>query len=387
MIGGSGYFDGSGDSLSVANNAAFDVGSGNFTVEAWVYLSSTSGSVFNYSNGQSTNANFAWEIYQISATTIQVSVFQSTSQYTASSTSLVANAWNHVAGVRNGNTLTIYVNGVAGGTTASVTGVTVNNPASSTVKVSGYNNASAVITGYVADARMVKGTAVYTANFTPPTVPLTAITNTSLLLSNTNAGILDNAMMNDLETVGNAQISTSVKKYGTGSLYFDGTGDYLAAVYTPNNNLGTGSFTFEAWIYPTNISGIDGIYAISGGSGANPKFVVHLNAGVPDIHYNNLTNGSNIYTPATSAVSANTWTHIAFVRNGSTWTWYINGTAAGTGSNSTNITFTTQPLYVGYGGEGYFTEFNGYIDDLRVTKGVARYTANFTPPTAPFKGK
>jgi hypothetical protein len=55
----------------------------------------------------------------------------------------------------------------------------------------------------------------------------TAITNTSLLLLAPNAGIFDNTGKNNLETVGNAQIDTSVKKYGTGSMEFDGTGDYL----------------------------------------------------------------------------------------------------------------------------------------------------------------
>jgi hypothetical protein len=181
-----------------------------------------------------------------------------------------------------------------------------------------------------------------------------------------------------------AAISTAQSKFGGGSGFFDGTDDYLSINYNSAFNFGTNSFTWETWIYPTNISGIDGIYATSGGSGANPKFVIHLNAGTPSIHYNNLTNGSDIYTTATSAVSINTWTHLAFVRNGSNWTWYINGNSAGSGTNNTNITFTSQPTYIGYGGESYFTPFNGYIDELRVTKGVARYTTNFTPQTSEF---
>ena len=181
-----------------------------------------------------------------------------------------------------------------------------------------------------------------------------------------------------------AAISTAQSKFGGGSGFFDGTDDYLSINYNSAFNFGTNSFTWESWIYPTNISGIDGIYATSGGSGVNPKFVIHLNAGTPSIHYNNLTNGNDIYTTATSTVSINTWTHLAFVRNGSNWTWYINGNSAGSGTNNTNITFTSQPTYIGYGGEAYFTPFNGYIDELRVTKGVARYTSNFTPPSTQF---
>ena len=211
----------------------------------------------------------------------------------------------------------------------------------------------------------------------------------SLLLhfsgSNGSTTFIDNSPSPKTVTSNNgASISTAQSKFGGTSGFFDGTDDYLSISYDSAFNFGTDSFTWESWIYPTNISGIDGIYATSGGSGVNPKFVVHLNAGTPSIHYNNLTNGSDLYTTATSAVSINTWTHLAFVRNGSNWTWYINGNSAGTGTNNTTITFTSQPTYIGYGGEAYFTSFNGYIDELRVTKGVARYTGSFATQSIEF---
>ena len=69
----------------------------------------------------------------------------------------------------------------------------------------------------------------------------------------TNGAIYDSSMMNDLETVGNAQISTSVKKYGTGSMYFDGTGDWLVGVVNPNLGFSSGNFTIEGWAYVTSI--------------------------------------------------------------------------------------------------------------------------------------
>jgi hypothetical protein len=122
---GSGYFDGTGDQLSYANNPLLAFFTSNFTVECWIYPQSASGqSVMNYSNGQASNSNFAWEMYQISGTTIQFGINDSdgATGYVASSTGLLINRWNHIAAVRNGNTMSIYVNGVAGGTTVTVTG-------------------------------------------------------------------------------------------------------------------------------------------------------------------------------------------------------------------------------------------------------------------------
>lgn len=183
--------------------------------------------------------------------------------------------------------------------------------------------------------------------------------------------------------VGDAKISTAQSKYGGASGYFDGTGDYLTIASNALFSFGLGDFTIELWVYPTASTGVLGLYGTSGGSGSNPKFVIHLDSLVPKIHYNALTGGSNIYTSANSAIAINQWSNLAFVRQGTTWVWYINGTASGTGSNSTTVTFSSQTTYVGYGGETYFLPFLGYLDELRVTKGLARYTANFTP-TGPF---
>ena len=118
-------------------------------------------------------------------------------------------------------------------------------------------NTSLPFKGYISDARLVNGTCVYTGNFTPPAVPLTAISGTNLLLNFTNAGIYDSAMMNNAITVGAAQISTAQYKFGSSSISFNGTTSYLSNL---NNSLnyafGSGDFTIEFWLYastlPTN---------------------------------------------------------------------------------------------------------------------------------------
>jgi hypothetical protein len=235
--------------------------------------------------------------------------------------------------------------------------------------------------GYLCDVRVVKGTAVYTAAFTPPTAPLTAITNTSLLTNFTNGGIIDNAMMNDLETVGNAQISTSVSKFGGGSLAFDGTGDYLTTYGTPQFAFGAGDFTIECWVYFNSLTQYDCIidFRPSGTNGAYPCIFVDTSNTL--VYY---VGGANRIT--SSAVSTGQWYHLAVSRTGTSTKMFLNGVQTGSTYTDSNSYLVGNPLTIGglgYNSPGTYA-LDGYIDDLRITKGYARYTANFTPPAAPF---
>jgi len=359
VIGGSGYFDGSGDYLTVADNAALDVDAGSFTMEAWVYL--TDATVTSPILAKNFGSAGGWMFWVQS--TLRLRMYDaSAGQVTAtSSASLISNSWNHVAATRSSNTLTVYVNGVSSGT-ATFTGTSTN---AAVLEIGGYGAATAVSTGYISDARLVKGSVVYTGNFTPPTAPLTAITNTSLLTNFTNGAIIDNAMMNDLETVGNAQISTSVKKYGTGSLAFDGTGDWLAVPTSQNFAPGVGDWTIECWLYP-----ISGNWAIVTGS----NFYINNNSGTVYV------GDASVDIIAVSPPSTGVWTHIAVTKSGSTVRLFYDGTQVGSSTTALSTAITTSMIVGGRPSSSIST--NGYIDDLRITKGYARYTATFTPPTA-----
>jgi hypothetical protein len=362
VIGGSGYFDGSGDYLTAANNAAFKF-SGNFTVECFVYsLTATGGSnysgIFDTRSGNvvsttSANINFKPDGY------LNIYVGGTNA---ASSTLLGANQWVHVAMVRSGSTVTLYQNGVS---VATVTTSANLNDGYCTI---GGFIADGYFNGYISNTRVVNGTAVYTAAFTPPTAPLTAITNTSLLLNYTNAGILDNAMMNDLETVGNAQISTSVKKYGSASMYFDGSGDSLSQPSNPAYIFSTGNLTIEAWIYFNSVA--NGTWVTT--NVTSGFYWQYFSSAISFGRAGGGTDISKSWVPL-----ANAWYHVATVRSGSTVTHYVNGISIGSGTFTDSISATTT-LQIGTGGAG---SFNGYIDDLRITR-VARYTANFQPPTS-----
>jgi hypothetical protein len=184
--------------------------------------------------------------------------------------------------------------------------------------------------------------------------------------------------MNDLETVGNAQISTSVKKYGTGSIAFDGSGDWLNAISSPNYGYGTGNFTIEFWVYPTSSSGLKVLFDQRTGSSTSAVPTIYTSSGT--IYY--YVSGNNRITGG--SLSLNQWSHIAICRSGTSTKLFINGTQSGSTFTDTT-TYLNAPVRIGDGNDGAGPyPYSGYIDDLRITKGFARYTANFTPPTQAF---
>ncbi len=166
VIGGSGYFDGSGDYLDTPTSSAFAFGTGDFTSELWVYLSRSNGTIIYEprSSGQENNPSIAYGV----VTSGKFEVITGSVQITSSSSFAIAQ-WHHVAIVRSGTTLTLWVNGTSQGTSTLSTNLTNNDR----IRVGDYFTAGSYpFQGYVSNLRVVKGTAVYTSAFTPPTAPL-----------------------------------------------------------------------------------------------------------------------------------------------------------------------------------------------------------------------
>jgi hypothetical protein len=366
VIGGSGYFDGSGDYLGCGTQTAYAMGTGDFTMEAWINFPSASSYRHIFStrpNSGSSSANGSLTVNSSNGITWYTSGF--IIDYT---TNIGTNQWIHVAISRSGTTLRVFINGAIVGTATNS-----DNLTGSTLTIGANGDGSETFNGYISNARVVKGTAVYTSAFTPPTAPLTAITNTSLLLNMTNGAIFDNAMINDLETVGNAQISTSVKKYGTGSIAFDGSGDTLIASANPIFALGSGQYTVEFWMYWNSVSNINEFicFTTTGNTGC---FTLYYSGGTLQA----VATGGAGGTSGSWSPSTNTWYHVAVTRDSSNnQRIFIDGTQIATATSTNNYDQNGFTLC-------YAKTFNGYIDDLRITKGYARYTANFTPPTAAF---
>jgi hypothetical protein len=392
--GGSGYFDGTGDYLTVPDNAAFTLGSNAFTIECWIYPT-TSGTTGYFAGQDDVAHNFPSIVLRKTSADIIQAVAYQTSGYTTSAASAIAiNAWSHIAYVReSGGTFRLYINGIQAGTNVALSGAIDDASGVFGVGSAGAWVSAGTFAGYISNFRLVNGTCLYPSGttFTPPTAPLTAVTNTALLLGMSNAAIFDNAILNNLETVASAQISTSVFKYGTGALKFNGTTDYLFT--SPANQaafaFGSGDFTIECWVYISSYAGSGLFYTVMGtGTVVNTQisFVIQINSAGTAIGA--VTNNGTGYSAApngtTGGVALNTWTHIAVVRNGTSFVTYTNGVGGTAATSSLAVYTTIQPLVIGAFGKDITTLFSGYIDDLRVTKGIARYTATFTPPTAAF---
>lgn len=377
-LGGSGYFDGSGDYL---NSAITAIGTNDFTVEYYSYLISHSGTnneggYFQISGtAGGLDTTFSVGIIAARASAGNGRVLSVNVGGTNILTTYVPGLgeWFHTAIVRQTNSVKVYVNGVLVSTPATIS----TNLTGAYVALGGYYSTSYLMNGYLSGFRVVNS-AVYTAAFTVPTTPLTAITNTQLLCNMTNAGIFDNATMNNWETAGNAQISTSTKKYGTGSIYLDGN-DYLVAPSNPYFAIGANEdYTIECWVNYTVVQ-----------TGAYYQATNNLGAASGQIWFGyeggalkSSQHGSGTYAVSyTWSPSTGTWYHVAATRASGTVRLFINGTVVTTNSSTqSGIAFTQSGAAVGVLTSPAY--FYGYIDDLRVTKGVARYLGNFTPPTS-----
>ena len=176
---------------------------------------------------------------------------------------------------------------------------------------------------------------------------------------------------------GNAQISTAQSKFGGASAAFDGNGDWLSSSTNSALVFGTGDFTVEFFARWNSFSSYNSLYDSRSGGGSAAGFIILTSsAGVLSVY------SGTTFVVSSTALSANSWYHVACTRSGSNLRLFIDGSLAGSATYANNL--TDGNLIVGKTNEALSNYFNGYMDDLRITKGVARYTAAFTPPTTAF---
>jgi hypothetical protein len=203
---GSAQFSGS-NYLSVAGGSGTAMGTGDFTWECWVYPTSSADyqcfidtRTNPLAGGDNTGFYFGTNFDTLAP------IYYTDGLQLESTESITLNAWNHVALTRNSGTVTLWVNGVSGGTQSNATDLTEQR-----VLIGGDGLGAALnLTGYISNLRMVKGTAVYTVPFTPPTAPLTAISGTQLLLTTPNdANFLVDSSTNNFTVTNNGAVTSS----------------------------------------------------------------------------------------------------------------------------------------------------------------------------------
>ena len=188
---------------------------------------------------------------------------------------------------------------------------------------------------------------------------------------------------------GDAQISMEQFKWGSSSLKFDGAGDYLTFSTASDLNFGSNDFTWRAWIYRKAVT--EGAYAdaiwcsvagpVGFAIGINPDGKIGLaidSSGGGDW---DIRKGVDPGDPRGShVIPLNTWTHIQVCRSGNTFYGFVNGEIDQTFTSSAAISNAPSGYHLGHWHDGWTRYFNGYIDDLEITVGVARNTSDFTPP-------
>lgn len=382
LQGGSAYFDGTGDYLTMASSTNLNVGAGQFTFEAWIYPTGGAGTFrcIYYFGPVSDDA-----LYVSSGNLLMM--YRGGNLISIASPTIKLNEWAHVAVSRDSsNNVRVFLNGQSSSAATSTYNFNNNTPR---LGSNGAAGGAELFTGYISGARLLKGVGV--TSVAVPAAPPQPIADTQLLLNFTNAGIVDTTAKTVFETLGTAAVTTAVNKYGGSSLYFNGSGNCLLAPNSPNFDLGSGSFTIETWINFN--STVDQTIIAKWWTGGQQWVLQFRAAGSDSIanqhwrfYANNGTTAAVDFQEASStAITTGVWYHIALVRNGSSYYFFRNGVQIGTTyTNAATITATTDLLSVGQfanSGQAGNILF-AYLQDLRITKGYARYIGSFTPPTS-----
>jgi len=412
-------FNGSTQYITVPANSGFAFGTGDFTVECWVYITTTliggafvgswtgtaSTSAWLFTQGNSAASNLRFGVSDGSATTF----FEGTG-------GLSTNQWIHIAAVRTSGTIKLYSNGIQVYSGAAAQNISVS---SQTLQINGVAGATYLTTGYMSNIRVVKGAAIYSgastsaANFTVPLVPLartqSSSTNISAITDTTQVVLLtcqkygefsDTSIYNStistlptaLTTTSRDLLTTSTKSpFGTYqtpaltnnyySILFNGSSQYINAPANAGFAFGTGDFTIEAWV---NFNAFSVITPIAqndavGTSTSDKWYFGYTASTLTFANHGALSVKITIpWTPSTS-----TWYHVAVVRSNGTLLAFINGTqgiSTITGTPST-YSFGQNGITIGAMSTPYY--LNGYISNFRIIKGIAIYASSFTPSTSP----
>lgn len=368
--GASAYLDGTGDYVEIENDFLFGT-SDDFTIEFWYKKHTTNTTEQLASNRGSYAAGHWYMQFDSSTDKIQWGVNGAAAQ--RSTSTFDDTNWHHVALVRDSSVFELFVDGASQGTLSG----------SYQWGRSGENYKFGAIGGSAGnisvDEIRISDTPRYTSAFTPSNVAFQNDANTLALVhcdgvdgstTFTDDEVTPLRTALSVEEVGNAQISTAQSQFGGTSAVFDGSGDHLE---TPVFEL-DGDYTVECWARWDTVSGSQGLL----GSDATSPYHSLKSSGTTVY-----TNFGNIFIQFDSAISTNTWYHIAVTRSGSSVRLFRDGVQQGSTATDTTTVWPTASNTKVYIGRDAYTDIDGYVDEVRISD-TARYTSNFTPSTTPF---
>jgi hypothetical protein len=355
-----------GDYLSIPSSSDFELGTGDFTVECFVNFNDvTSNSGYSgIVNRHSLSGGTGWGLWN-QASKFGFWMGAATTQVNSSET-ITTGKWYHIAAVRSGSTVTLYVDGIV---KASVTNSSFTDTSSQPLGIGVANvnagwNAEYGVNGYIQDLRIYKGLAKYTQNFIP---------------ASTDPDILP-------DTPSGVAYSSNVTAITDGAVAFDGSGDYLSISDGSDLELGNGDFTIEGYYYfkNTGSSGTNFWGKWASTPGRSYAFSYVKSSGKYIFVYS--TNGTDETLSAefVSPADIDRWVHFAAVRSGTSLKVYRDGKEIIDYNISTTTIYNSSAnLLIGRLESNSNYDFNGFVSNFRLVKGTALYTSNFTPPSAP----
>ena len=403
---GSSYFDGTSDYLSLAGSSDFAFGTGDFTVEMFIKTSDASTDPQGFSrrifmiDGPTGNSNANFQI--VVDPTGPIRLWSNTSSLDTLGTEQIADGnWHHIAVTRGSGIVRLWVDGVSDGSQSWAENINLNSSAPRPYIGSYVTSNGGDFSGYIDDIRITKGVARYNANFTVPTnvfpddspTPATDADYEDVVLllnaeemTNNATNFTDKSVSDHTMTAnGNAKATFGAKKFGDASMAFDGTGDYITTPDSDDFDLSSGDWTIEMWIKLNSMTGNQASQCQIGQyqDNNNRWNICYTTSGGYNKFGVSITVGGTAYISADSgaaqSITAGQWYHLAAVRSGNDVVFYLNGVAQRTMTPTFPNLSGNLNIGTNYGNSVYY-DMNGNIDDLRFTKGVARYTANFTPP-------
>lgn len=389
--GSSILLDGTGDYVTASSSSSLSLGTGDFIQCGWARVDVTQTQLYPdlVSNNKAWGAG-AWQVNAAHASAAnKMSVWVNT--YNSGSPIITGNdirdaAWHFWMLVRNGTSHKLYVDGAQVGSTYT-SSASIDGGGSNAFVVGGNStDAGQAYKGYQSHVALYVGQTLTDAEalaWYNASVAFAPHPNLLLHADGTNGSTTFTDSSNSALTVtpaGNAQLSTSNPKFGTAAGLFDGTGDYLTLGGQSAFAFGSADWTVEGFVN-TAVSAVTTIIdmAPTSTNGAYP--LVYINAS-RNVIYN--ANAADRIT-SSATITLNTYAHIAVVRKSGTTTLYVNGVSQGTYADLTvYLNGASRPIIAGSGYWNGLYAWNGLLDELQIINGIAKYTANFTPPTRAF---